>query len=1059
MKMQFSHKITILLVFLFPAVTGISQTITIGSGTAINNYNEASPVNITRDRSVSWTVYTVAELNAAGISGASTINRMGFFVTNIPVNTIPGYTIQMKHTNVANAGSNPGNNGYAVVKNAFTYSPTQGDWDMLDLDTPFNWNGTQNIAVKICWSTANNDPSGQLRVYPATNGYRYRWTNNGNGSYCGANPNTNRQWKPQVRFVFELETFWTGAVSSDWFNTANWSAGIPDATMDTRIPSGTPNNPVLTGLAEVANLTLQGVMTMGAAGTLNVYRDFINSGNYIDNGGSTVLTGEGPNIINNSSTLEISNLIVESKFGGTVSGSNITITEELQVNKSALNTNDSITLKSDASGTARISELTTNCFYQLDMFDQWGDGWNGGFLTILEDGVPVFTYQAYGSSTTEIMPIANGSLLQLQYSSGNWENENSYTLFDPTGTPIFSDGPNPSTGIVFTTTASCGFTNPISGEISMERYIDAGETYWRYFGSAVQGATLAQFNDDFTTAGYPGSLYPNFGWVSAYNYNETLGAGLGYQIATGATQVMGVGEGWQIWCGDTITGTQPFTFDLRGVPNQGDINLPVTYNNFGLPADDGFNLICNPYASTIDWDDADWTKANMANAVYIQNPDNQQYATYVAGASTNGGSRFIASQQSFWVQAFAASPILTAREGVKSTTDQAFIKSGSIASPGMTISLLGNQEFDEAVLRHIDGSSSGFDYEWDADKYWGGWGLYPQVSLLNTDDDDQTVHSFDKSFQEWQIPMRAVVFQTGTYAIKFEQVSEMEVPCMLLEDTYDGMMYPISEGAIFYFELSDTTWAPRFVIHVGRNYAISSTDASCFGDTDGTVQIDLDDTNPYDYELILNGNSTYGNDFVNPLRISGLVSGAYNLEIPTFANLCGVTTFNFVVNEPNPINSNAILSPETNGSDGSIALNLTGGMAPYVFDWDTGEITSAIYDLTGGTYSVQITDANDCIYDEDFVVESILGLEAESSETIEENAISFIYNLTDNTILVSGLLDATEKQLSLYTVNGQLIRVYPLNIASNSQSIILPHNLSEGVYILSGSSINFKFKY
>ena len=185
--------------------------------------------------------------------------------------------------------------------------------------------------------------------------------------------------------------------------------------------------------------------------------------------------------------------------------------------------------------------------------------------------------------------------------------------------------------------------------------------------------------------------------------------------------------------GDTITGTQPFVFDLTGEANQGDINLPVTYTFTGTAAEDGFNMVSNPYPSTIDWDDTDWVKTNMANAVYIQDPDTEQYATYIAGASTNGGSRYIASQQSFWVQAIAASPVLTAKESVKSNIDQAFIKSGSVPvySPGMTISLAGNSGYDEAIVRHIEGTVNAFDHEFDANKWWGGWGQYPQIAAVN----------------------------------------------------------------------------------------------------------------------------------------------------------------------------------------------------------------------------------------------------------------------------------------------------------------------------------------
>ncbi|MBN2175195.1 MAG: C39 family peptidase, partial [Bacteroidales bacterium] len=44
------------------------------------------------------------------------------------------------------------------------------------------------------------------------------------------------------------DEIWEGTVSTDWNNSANWSAGyIPDETIDVTIPSGCPNYPVLSG--------------------------------------------------------------------------------------------------------------------------------------------------------------------------------------------------------------------------------------------------------------------------------------------------------------------------------------------------------------------------------------------------------------------------------------------------------------------------------------------------------------------------------------------------------------------------------------------------------------------------------------------------------------------------------------------------------------------------------------------------------------------------------------------------------------------------------------------
>ena len=591
----------------------------------------------------------------------------------------------------------------------------------------------------------------------------------------------------------------------------------------------------------------------------------------------------------------------------------------------------------------------------------------------------------------------------------------------------------------------------ITGEINMERYVDAGATFWRYFGSAVQGATIAQFNDDFTTAGYPGSLFPNFGWVSAYNYNETLGPGLGYQACTGASQVMGVGEGWQIWCGDTITGTQPFIFDLRGVPNQGDINLPVTFTNTGTPSEDGYNMVCNPYPSTIDWDDADWVKTNMANATYIQNPDNQVYATYVAGASANGGSRYIASQQTFWVQAAGNSPVLLATEGVKSSVDQAFIKSSEPFSPGMLVKLQGNQDADEVVMRHIDGANDAFDPAYDANKYWGGWGTYPQLSILNGDQKDLTVHSFDKQNQEWHIPLRAIVFQSGTYNIEFENTSEMDVPCMNLEDLYTGNIYPISEGTVLSFQMYDTTYAPRFIIHVGRNYELSTLNASCHNGSDGSIELDLDDVNVFDFELIKDGTSTFGNDLVDPLTITGLNSGIYTLHVDGITDMCNQSDFQFVINHPPAISATSVIVDETFGNDGSILVNPLGGTPPFQFLWSNGQVDNVNDNLVAGTYDLIVTDNNGCEFESTYLVNSLLGIE------LKDQNITYYFDQTQQQIKLFGWEVEQETPVSLYSANGQLIQTFILYPGNTTHTLSVGY-ISEGIYILNADGFSFKFK-
>src|SRR5688500_14455452 len=55
------------------------------------------------------------------------------------------------------------------------------------------------------------------------------------------------------------------------------------------------------------------------------------------------------------------------------------------------------------------------------------------------------------------------------------------------------------------------------------------------------------------------------------------------------------------------------------------------------------------------------------------------------------------------------------------------------------------------------------------------------------------------------------------------------------------------------------------------------------------------------------------------------------------------------------------MTPAICGEDnGAINLTVSGGVAPYSFEWSTGENSEDIADLLPGTYIVTVTGANDC---------------------------------------------------------------------------------------------------
>ncbi len=1042
---------------LFTALAGNTQVAQLGSGTTTNTITQASPVNTYYRRQVAQFVYTAAELNAAGISTANTLSQLGFYVTNQPVYSIPGYTIKIKHTNQTNVNSSLGTTGWTTVKNAFTYTPNPGGYDMIVFDVPFNWNGTQNIGVEICWSQIQPtwDASGQCRIYTATRGYRYSRDDN-TGSICGNTPGTRVNYKPQAQLVFKTTATWNGSSDNDWFNDANWDIGAPDSELHALIPSGPTNMPVITGAgAECKNLQVDNgaSLTISGSNNIDIYGNWTNNGTFSANSGTVTLKGDATNNIDGATNQELYNLTIDNVNGAIISGGSINLngTLDIAIATGNFNTNNALTLISNASGTARIDELTSKCQYTLDMSDSYGDSWNGGYVSVYIDGVHEGDYFAKGSNSTSNFYAAVGSTIRLDYTAGIYEWENSYILYDGGGSAIFTDGPTPSTGTnVFSTTGSCSFFNPISGDITMQRYINAGATDWRFLTSAVSNTTLTDFNDDFITSGFTGSDFPNWPsaanpWPSIYFYDETT-AGIqdnGFTAATNITNSVAVGEGLWIWCGDTITGTQPFTIDMTNPPNVGSISLPMSYTNSGAPADDGWNMVGNPYPSTLDWDEPSITKTNINNAIYIWNPDLQQFGSYVAGIGTNGGSNNIASSQAFWVQANAAGPVITVTEASKTSVDGAFLKP-AVVQP-FRLKATNNYGTDEIVINFDNGASNGFDALFDAEKMSSVNTSLPRVaSVMNAT--EFSINQFP--VQEISVPISITCDLAGLQQISVENVHALgNTSCLILEDLFTGAVYDLNSVQSFTAFISDTTSVARFLLHIGAPFDINVTDMSCYGNNDAEIVFAKNTSNVFDVvwkdaNNVVIANAT--NVFADTL--SNLTGGTYFIE--STDALCGNSVDTVVIAQPSQITSYfTTVSDTINVGDVFTPTNQSVNAVAYEWNFGDGSATSGLfaashsYNQTGSFWvSLKASQSANCFENYNKLI-TVIGM----STGIDELTNNDVKTWINNEILNISLNSNDFKQVEIRNALGQII--YSNNIFNDKISVDMS-TYSNGIYII-----------
>ncbi|HRS54096.1 MAG TPA: PKD domain-containing protein, partial [Bacteroidales bacterium] len=138
-------------------------------------------------------------------------------------------------------------------------------------------------------------------------------------------------------------------------------------------------------------------------------------------------------------------------------------------------------------------------------------------------------------------------------------------------------------------------------------------------------------------------------------------------------------------------------------------------------------------------------------------------------------------------------------------------------------------------------------------------------------------------------------------------------------------------------------------------YSYSTTDLLCYGDSDGIIDITPSGgVAPYNYTWAPNVSSSNS--------ASGLTAGTYTITI-TDANGCD-TVANIDINQPPQL----VLSTTGNYSaclneTVTFGASATGGVTPYVFDWDNGLGQGDSFTITATTtttYNVTVTDANNC---------------------------------------------------------------------------------------------------
>lgn len=160
------------------------------------------------------------------------------------------------------------------------------------------------------------------------------------------------------------------------------------------------------------------------------------------------------------------------------------------------------------------------------------------------------------------------------------------------------------------------------------------------------------------------------------------------------------------------------------------------------------------------------------------------------------------------------------------------------------------------------------------------------------------------------------------------------------------------------FNLVSNVIEPISILSAG----LSVSNLLCFGDTT-TIQSSVNGGTPTYSYLWNNGVTT--ND------LNGVGAGNYLLTIID-DNGCEILK-NITLTEPdeieltpNPVITNLLCFQD---GSGAIDLSINGGVSPFTYLWNNGSLDLNIANLNAGNYQLTVTDNNNCVFIEDFIVD------------------------------------------------------------------------------------------
>lgn len=329
---------------------------------------------------------------------------------------------------------------------------------------------------------------------------------------------------------------------------------------------------------------------------------------------------------------------------------------------------------------------------------------------------------------------------------------------------------------------------------SVERYITAWTIPtdgWRLVSSPVGTTAIGNFvptvgNDDF----YRYNEVSNT-WES---YNDPLNPGFGFTNGNGYL------------CAYATGGTKTFTATV----NTDAVSFTNLSNTVGQGL--GWQLLGNPFASPLKWNDGNWNLSNIdANAKILNSG-----ATYTDIAPND----IIPSMQGFWVHVSTDPGSLTIAPASRTHSSSNILNKASNDEKLLIKAVsTGNNTYTESVIKINDNATNNFDKDYDSHFLPGMYGTPQFYSQMGNDKlSTNCIPSFSGSLV---IPMGFSAGVATNYSLIVDGINSFtNYTSITLEDTKTNTFQNLMQNQVYNFASTATDNPMRFRIHFNAALAV-----------------------------------------------------------------------------------------------------------------------------------------------------------------------------------------------------------------------------------------------